>query len=49
MSKFYSLFAYMREEPLLKLLLSVQQQTLYPNEILIIDGSTDDATKQFYR
>jgi hypothetical protein len=47
MSKFYSLFAYMREA-LLKLFLSVQQQTLYPNEILIIDGSTDDATKQFY-
>ncbi|MBU0941622.1 MAG: glycosyltransferase [Bacteroidetes bacterium] len=36
---------YMRPEPLLKLLLSVQQQTLYPDEILIVDGSTDDATK----
>ena len=36
---------YMRPEPLLKLLLSVQQQTLYPDEILIVDGSKDDATK----
>ena len=36
---------YMRPEALLKLLLSVQQQTVYPNEILIIDGSTNDATK----
>tara|TARA_R110002126_G_scaffold159889_4_gene307428 strand:+ start:651 stop:1643 length:993 start_codon:yes stop_codon:yes gene_type:complete len=36
---------YMRPEPLLKLLLSVQQQTVYPDEILIVDGSTDDATK----
>lgn len=35
----------MRPEPLLKLLQSVQQQTLYPDEILIIDGSTNDATK----
>ncbi len=36
---------YMRPEPLLKLLLSVRQQTVYPDEILIVDGSTDDATK----
>jgi GT2 family glycosyltransferase len=36
---------YMRPEPLLKLLQSVQQQTVYPNEILIIDGSKDDATQ----
>jgi len=36
---------YKRAEALLKLLLSVQQQTQYPNEILIIDGSPDDATK----
>ncbi|MBC5841416.1 MAG: glycosyltransferase [Flavobacteriaceae bacterium] len=36
---------YLRPEALLRLLLSVQQQTLYPDEILIIDGSTNDATK----
>ncbi|MEZ7503835.1 glycosyltransferase family 2 protein [Flavobacterium sp. Arc2] len=36
---------YMRPEPLLKLLQSVQKQTVYPNEILIIDGSKDDATQ----
>ena len=36
---------YMRPNPLLKLLKSVQEQTLYPNEILIIDGSTNDETK----
>ncbi|MBE0391127.1 glycosyltransferase family 2 protein [Flavobacterium sp. PL002] len=35
---------YMRPEPLLKLLQSVQSQTLYPDEILIIDGSNNDAT-----
>ncbi|WP_291136214.1 glycosyltransferase family 2 protein [Flavobacterium sp. UBA7663] len=37
---------YKRSQPLLKLLLSVQHQTLYPNEILIIDGSPDDFTKE---
>jgi GT2 family glycosyltransferase len=35
----------MRPNPLLTLLKSVQEQTLYPNEILIIDGSTNDETK----
>jgi GT2 family glycosyltransferase len=35
----------MRPSPLLKLLQSVQIQTLYPNEILIIDGSTNNETK----
>ena len=35
----------MRSESLLKLLQSVQMQTLYPDEILIIDGSTDSKTK----
>lgn len=35
----------MRPEPLLKLLQSVQVQTLYPSEILIIDGSTDKETE----
>lgn len=36
---------YMRPEPLLKLLQSVQKQTLYPNEILIVDGSTNNKTE----
>ncbi len=35
----------MRPDPLLKLLQSVQQQSLYPNEILIVDGSTDTKTQ----
>ncbi|NRS89413.1 GT2 family glycosyltransferase [Flavobacterium sp. 7E] len=35
---------YMRPEPLLRLLQSVQSQTLYPDEILIIDGSNNEAT-----
>ena len=35
----------MRPNPLLKLLNSVKEQTLYPNEILIIDGSINDETK----
>ena len=36
---------YMRAKALLNLLESVKQQTLYPNEILIIDGSLNEATK----
>lgn len=36
---------YLRPKPLLKLLQSVQGQTLYPHEILIIDGSTNEETK----
>ena len=36
---------YMRPEPLLKLLQSVKKQTLYPDEILIIDGSTNNDTE----
>ena len=36
---------YMRPQPLLRLLQSVKEQTLYPNTILIIDGSTDDLTE----
>jgi GT2 family glycosyltransferase len=36
---------YMRPKALLNLLKSVNIQTLYPDEILIIDGSTDNATK----
>lgn len=35
----------MRAQPLLRLLQSVKVQTLYPNEILIIDGSTDSETE----
>ncbi|SMP24106.1 Glycosyltransferase, GT2 family [Flavobacterium hercynium] len=35
----------MRPEPLLKLLQSVQQQSLYPNEVLIVDGSLDNETE----
>lgn len=34
----------MRPQPLLQLLQSVKEQTIYPNEILIIDGSTNDET-----
>ncbi|GAA4815428.1 glycosyltransferase [Litoribaculum gwangyangense] len=36
---------YMRPKPLLNLLNSVNEQTLYPNEILIIDGSLNEETK----
>lgn len=36
---------YMRPEPLLKLLESVKNQNLYPDEILIIDGSSDNKTE----
>lgn len=36
---------YMRPEPLVQLLQSVQEQTVYPNEILIIDGSTNEETE----
>jgi GT2 family glycosyltransferase len=35
----------MRPKPLLQLLQSVAEQTLYPDEILIIDGSTNDDVK----
>ena len=35
----------MRPDPLLKLLNSVKEQTLYPNEILIIDGSINIETE----
>lgn len=35
----------MRPEPLLKLLHSVKEQTVYPNEIIIIDGSLNSETE----
>jgi len=37
---------YIRPKALLKLLKSVENQTLYPDEILIIDGSTDSKTEE---
>ncbi len=39
---------YMRPQPLLNLLNSVKKQTLYPNEILIIDGSTNNLTQEVF-
>lgn len=36
----------MRAKPLLDLLNSVNKQSLYPNEILIIDGSTNNETEE---
>ncbi len=36
----------MRPKPLLSLLNSIKNQTLYPNEILIIDGSIGDKTQK---
>jgi GT2 family glycosyltransferase len=36
---------YMRPKPLLKLLSSVGSQTLYPYEIIIVDGSVNEETK----
>jgi len=36
---------YMRPDSLIKLMQSVNSQTLYPDEIWIIDGSTDEKTK----
>ncbi|MEO8516047.1 MAG: glycosyltransferase family 2 protein [Flavobacterium sp.] len=37
---------YMRPKPLLQLLQSVQNQSIYPSEILIIDGSTNNETEK---
>lgn len=47
MSKSFTLIVctYMRPKALLKLLKSVATQTLYPNEILIIDGSSNKETE----
>ena len=39
----------MRPKPLLNLLQSVQQQTVYPNEILIIDGSINEETESILK
>ena len=38
----------MRPQPLLKLLESIKNQSLYPNEILIIDGSTDNSAQNIF-
>lgn len=40
---------YMRPKPLLQLLQSVKKQSLYPDEILIIDGSTNEETKNILK
>ena len=40
---------YMRSQSLLKLLKSIAKQTLYPNEILIIDGSTTHETEMILK
>ncbi|SDW72831.1 glycosyltransferase family 2 protein [Flavobacterium degerlachei] len=37
---------YMRPEPLLELLQSVNRQTIYPDEIIIIDGSLNQETEK---
>jgi GT2 family glycosyltransferase len=37
---------YMRPKPLLQLLQSVREQSVYPDEILIIDGSTNGETQR---
>lgn len=39
---------YMRPVSLLNLLDSVEKQTVYPNQILIIDGSTNDETRAVF-
>lgn len=39
----------MRPNPLMGLLESVNEQTLYPDEILIIDGSTNDQTENMLK
>jgi GT2 family glycosyltransferase len=39
---------YMRPKPLADLLESVKNQTRYPNEILIVDGSTNQETEELF-
>lgn len=47
---FFSLIicTYQRPEAVNKLMLSVSQQVLYPNEVLIVDGSTNNFTKEVF-
>ncbi|WP_308992638.1 glycosyltransferase [Mariniflexile litorale] len=47
MDKIFTLIicTYMRPKPLIKLLQSVHKQTVYPNEVLIIDGSANNETE----
>nr|WP_100611981.1 glycosyltransferase [Confluentibacter lentus] len=40
---------YLRTQPLFNLLQSVAKQTVYPNEILIIDGSTNNETEHILK
>jgi len=40
---------YMRPNAILTLLESVNKQVLYPNEIIIVDGSTNDLTNSFFK
>ncbi|WP_199240659.1 glycosyltransferase family 2 protein [Tamlana fucoidanivorans] len=40
---------YMRPKALVSLLQSVEHQTLYPNDILVVDGSLNDETKQILK
>ncbi|MFC2110059.1 glycosyltransferase family 2 protein [Bacteroidota bacterium] len=40
---------YQRPQAIIKLLESVQKQVLYPNEIIIVDGSKDEATQNVLR
>ncbi|MFV8226679.1 glycosyltransferase family 2 protein [Christiangramia aquimixticola] len=40
---------YQRSGPLYKLLKSVKGQTLYPNQIIIIDGSEEDKTREIFK
>lgn len=40
---------YQRPESLLRLLNSVEDQSLYPNQILVIDGSEDDKTSKILK
>lgn len=40
---------YMRPKAILTLLESVEEQELYPNEIIIVDGSTNNLTKEVFQ
>lgn len=40
---------YMRSQPLLSLLNSVEKQSVYPDEVLVIDGSSDTKTELMLR